>query len=91
MFVNVAKIAKRGITDEKLALQEALTTWKSDALENGSKLYESGMDHPSMGDVAVFGTLWSVEGLSSSHSSIMENDDVLREWYQRMKQQVLQK
>lgn len=86
MYFAASKIkSKRGITDEKEALNNALSLWEAEGLENGKKKYSSGKSYPSMGDIAVFGTLWSVDGLIKA---IPEDKVTLLEWYERMKMDV---
>lgn len=51
-------------------------------------MFASGKDEPNMGDVAVFGTLRSVEGLPAHSEAIVERGGVIPEWYDRMKEQV---
>jgi len=82
-------IAKRGITDERQALNDALTQWEKDGLGQG-KSFASGKDEPNMGDLAVYGTLRAVEGLPAHSEAIEQRGGVLPEWYDRMKDQVEQ-
>ena len=79
--------AKRGITDERQALHDALTQLEEDGLGQGSP-FVSGKDEPNMGDLSVFGTLRSVEGLPAHSEAIEQRGGVLPEWYGRMKKQV---
>jgi hypothetical protein len=81
-------VAKRGITDERQALNDVLTQWEKEGLGDGKLLFASGKDKPNMGDVAVFGTLRSVEGLPAHSEAIVERGGVIPEWYDRMKEQV---
>jgi hypothetical protein len=79
--------AKRGITDEVQALQKALDTIQESGLRNHK--YLSGQDTPNLGDLAVFGTLRSVDGLPV-HVRIMSKpeNNLLSSWYDRMKQHI---
>lgn len=84
MFALV--VAKRGITDERHALNEVLAQWEEEGL-GGNNLFASGKDEPNLGDLVVFGTLRAVEGLPAHSESVAQRRG-LREWYERMKQQV---
>jgi hypothetical protein len=80
---------KRGITDERAALMQLLEQLEGEGLGGGKK-YLSGCEAPNLGDVAVYGTLRSIEGLPA-HSRIFENRDPerpLSAWYKRMKTQI---
>jgi hypothetical protein len=82
-------IAKRGITDERAALQEALMTWQTDGLASGSQKFASGSADPNLSDLAVYGTLRSVEGLPAFRRIMEDPDNVaLAEWYLRVKDRV---
>ena len=86
----MSSTAKRKITDERQALNDALTQWEEDGL-GGGKLFASGKKEPNMGDLAVFGTLSAVEGLPAHSEAIEQRGGALYEWYDRMKQQVYNK
>lgn len=85
-----ANEAKRGITDERQALNEALTKWEEDGLAGGNR-FASGKEEPNMGDLAVFGTLSAVEGLPAHLEAVEQRGGALSDWYDRMKQQVYNK
>ena len=56
----------------------------------GNNKYLSGTEEPHLGDIAVYGTLRSIEGLPA-HDAVLEGRDAgspLPDWYQRMKVQV---
>lgn len=80
-------VAKRGITDERQALHDALTQLEQDGLGQ-EKLFVSGKDEPNMGDLALFGTLRAVEGLPAHSEAIEQRGGKLPEWYDRMKKHV---
>jgi len=94
MYFAASKIkSKLNISDERAALHTALKQWEEEALNNGTKQFASGRDVPDLGDIAVFGTLYSVKGLPA-HDEIIGYDDngdhlVLKDWYARMAQLVL--
>ena len=78
---------KRNITDERQALNEVIIQIEEGL---GEGLYLSGTDEPHLGDIAVYGTLRSIEGLPA-HDEILEGRDAsspLPDWYTRMKAQV---
>jgi len=75
--------AKRGITDEQQALKDVLKQFETMALENGTKKFASGREDPNMGDITVFGTLRSVEGLAV-HDEFVTG--ALSDWYNRIKE-----
>ena len=80
---------KRNITDEKKALDELLVRLENEGL-GGGKQYLSGTETPNLGDIAVYGTLRSIEGLPA-HSAIFESREEgspLSSWYQRVKSDV---
>jgi hypothetical protein len=85
---QLLRTAKRGITDERAALQEALETWQTEGL--GNNQFASGKYDPNLNDLLVFGILRSVEGLPTHDEVIMDDPHnvVLKEWYLRMKERV---
>ncbi|CAB9513245.1 Prostaglandin E synthase 2 [Seminavis robusta] len=86
MYYAASKIKqKRNITDERQALNDALVQLEEEGLGEG-KQFLSGKDKPNLGDVAVFGTLRSIEGLPT-HDEVMQGREqtALVDWYQRMK------
>jgi microsomal prostaglandin-E synthase 2 len=88
MYFAASKIkSKRGITDERKALDDALTEWEGNALDQG-KLFASGTNEPNMGDLAVFGTLRAVEGLPVHSQAVEQRGVILPAWYDRMKEHV---
>mmetsp|Transcript_27960 Transcript_27960/g.57452 ORF Transcript_27960/g.57452 Transcript_27960/m.57452 type:complete len:365 (+) Transcript_27960:164-1258(+) len=92
MHFAASKIKKkRNITDEKEALKLALDNFECEGLKNGAKLFSSGIDTPDMGDVAVFGVLYSVRGLNAHSDSIQVRGGVVKAWYDRMNLQILGK
>lgn len=80
-------LAKRGITDERQALNDVLTQWEEEGLCQG-KPFASGKDEPNLGDLSVFGTLRAVEGLPAHTEAVEQRGGALQEWYDRMKKQV---
>jgi len=85
-----SSLARLNITDEKAALHAALDTFESEGLHNGSLPFSSGYHHtPDMGDLAVFGVLCSVKGLDAHTNAIQVRGGAVKEWYDRMHQQVL--
>jgi hypothetical protein len=76
----------RNITNEKAALEEALVTMEHDGLTGRDFL--SGTSEPNLGDLAVFGTLRSIEGLPAHTRVIDERAGPLQEWYGRMREKV---
>ena len=79
-------IAKRNIADERKALGDALILWEEKGLDNGKKMYASGLSHPNLGDLYVFGVLHSISGLRT-HEEIIGRDGVVGEWYARMQKE----
>jgi len=60
MYMAASKVkSKRNITDEKAALSEALDRYESEGLQNGKLSFSSGQPHPDLGDIAMFGVLYS--------------------------------
>lgn len=89
MYIAASKIkAKRNITDERKALHDALTRWEEDGLDSGSRMFSSGLAHPDMGDIAMFGTLYSVQGLDAHTDAVENRGGVIRKWYERMHDEV---
>ena len=74
---------RRNISDERAALDEILVQLEGVGLQNQKFL--SGMDEPDLGDLAVFGTLRSLEGLPV-HQQIVEErgSGPIPDWYRRM-------
>ena len=81
--------AKRGITDEKTALKDALDKYETEGLQNGKVLYSSGLSKPDMGDLAMFGVLYSVRGLNAHDYAIQQRGGHVKEWYDRMSDKVV--
>ena len=80
--------AKRNIIDERVALNEALDRYESEGLQNGKLSYSSGRSCPDLGDLAVFGVLYSVRGLNAHNNAIQLRGGPVKEWYDRMCKQV---
>eukprot|EP00978_Attheya_sp_CCMP212_P025506 scaffold82168_cov49-Attheya_sp.AAC.2 len=88
MYMAASRIkSKRGIVNEREALNEAMNTWQEHGLQNGAVQFASGTNVPSMGDIAMFGVLRSVEGLPA-HDRAVPSASVTKEWYDRMKGQM---
>lgn len=81
--------AKRNITDEKKALEDALDKYESEGLQSGKFIYSSGLASPDLGDLSVFGVLYAVRGLNAHHTAIQLRGGHVQEWYHRMTLQVL--
>ena len=81
--------AKRNITDEKAALQEALDKYESEGLQNGQLKFSSGLQCPDLGDLAIFGVLYSVRGLNAHNDAIQSRGGPIKDWYDRMNKQVV--
>mmetsp|Transcript_23587 Transcript_23587/g.35850 ORF Transcript_23587/g.35850 Transcript_23587/m.35850 type:complete len:284 (-) Transcript_23587:183-1034(-) len=89
MYIAASKIkSKRNITDERVALSDILTKWEEDGLDSGKKAYASGLDKPDLGDVAMFGVMNSVNGLTSHTDVILKRGGTFGEWYARMSDKV---
>ncbi len=82
-------LAKRNITDEKAALLDALDRYETEGLQRGMLAYSSGKSSPNLGDIAVFGVLYSIRGLNAHHFAIQSRGGAVKEWYDRMSIQVL--
>lgn len=80
--------AKRNITDEKKALNDALDKYESEGLQDGKLMYSSGQSSPDLGDLSVFGVLYAVRGLNANHTAIQLRGGHVQEWYDRMTLQV---
>mmetsp|Transcript_11948 Transcript_11948/g.25870 ORF Transcript_11948/g.25870 Transcript_11948/m.25870 type:complete len:303 (+) Transcript_11948:78-986(+) len=84
MYFAASKIKKkRGIDDEQESLGEAILSFEKDGLGGGSKMFSSGLSQPNLGDISLFGTLRSVEGLPA-HDIALSHSDVVKNWYLRM-------
>ena len=90
MFMAASKIKKkRGILDEVKALDDVLTKFENNGLDGGKKQFVSGKADPNLGDIAIFGTLRSIEGLPAHEQAVKSRKSgVIQEWYSRMKKQV---
>lgn len=68
-------LAKRNITDEREALNEALTKWE-----------EEGMHHDKidMGHLAMYAVMKSVSDLSTHQEAIVNRGGPLLDWYKHM-------
>lgn len=86
MYLAAGKIKKKmGVEDERLELHHTLDEWERDGLDHGKKAFASGTATPDLGDLAVFGTLRSIERLSTFRDVMETRDgDATRDWYDRM-------
>jgi len=85
MYFAASRVkSKRNITDEKKALKEALDKFEHEGLDNGKLSFCSGVSTPYLGDLAVFGVLYSVNGLQAHTDSIQLRGGAVKEWYDRM-------
>eukprot|EP00501_MAST-03F_sp_TOSAG23-6_P001019 GSMAST32.ASY1.ANO1.1059.1 assembled CDS len=87
MWLASGKLKKKyGIVDERRSLYDALDIWEKSALQN--KQFAGG-DLPNLGDVAVFGVIRSLEGLSL-HTELLQSSKrtELSNWYTEMKSKV---
>jgi microsomal prostaglandin-E synthase 2 len=90
MYMAASQIKKkRGIVDEREALQKALTKFDHEALlpSSGNK-FASQADAPDLGDIVVYGVLRSVEGLPAHDEMVMNHSTSLKDWYLRMQEHV---
>ena len=69
-------------------MYSALDHLEKDGLDNGTKLYTSGMLEPSIGDIAIYGTISSVRGLKAHKDAIYKRGGVIEDWYTRMEYKV---
>jgi len=89
MYFAASRIkSKRNITNEREALHSVLSDWEKDALDMGSKNFSSGLSQPSLGDIAMFGTLYSVQGLDAHTDAIKGRGGVIQRWYEQMHREV---
>jgi len=89
MYFAASRIkAKRNITDEREALHKALSQWEDEGLQAGTQTFSSGLSHPNMGDIAMFGTLVSVQGLEAHVDAVVNRGGVIHGWYERMHDEV---
>lgn len=78
-------IEKLGIQNERQALQLALDEFEKEGLDAGNKMFISGLSSPNMADIVIFGTLRSIEHLSSFKDTVNQrNSDTTKQWYKRM-------
>lgn len=74
---------KRRITDEQQALNLLLDRFEKEGLKNGDS-FLSGADEPNLGDLAIYGTLRSIEGLPVHDRLIRERGGNVGRWYDRV-------
>ena len=80
MWAAQGKIKKKyGIDDEREALFSALDIWLD---EVGTKQFHGG-DQPDIADIYTYGTIRALHGMDT-HTEILEKNEKLRGWYQRM-------
>lgn len=86
MYFAASKIKKKlGIQNERQALQLALDEFEKEGLDAGNKMFISGLSSPNMADIVIFGTLRSIEHLSSFKDTVNQrNSDTTKQWYKRM-------
>ena len=88
MYMAASRIKKkRNIDDESEALREAIQKWEQEGLDGGKKKFGSGQKQPDLGDITVFGTLRSVEGLPAFDMALATSQ-VVKEWYGRMEKEM---
>lgn len=88
MYMAASRIKKkRNIDDESEALREAIQKWEQEGLDGGKKVFGSGQKQPDLGDITVFGTLRSVEGLPAFDMALATSQ-VVKEWYGRMEKEM---
>lgn len=80
--------ARRNITDERLALRDALTKWEDEGLGGNKFSFGSNADAPDMGDLAVFGVLKSVSGLLAHDEEVLGRSGPFLDWYLCMEEHV---
>ena len=92
MYFAASKIkAKHKITNEKEALRTAIQHWETMGLQHGRTNFGSGSAvSPDLGDLAMYGTLKSVEGLPAFDLAIQDNP-IVKDWYYRMQHEVTNK
>lgn len=85
MYFAASRVkSKRNVTDEKKALKEALDQFEHEGLDDGKLSFCSGVSTPDLGDLAVFGVLYSVNGLQAHTDSIQLRGGPVKEWYDKM-------
>ena len=84
-------LARRNITDERLALRDALTKWENEGLGGNKNSFGSKMGAPDMGDLAVFGVLKSVSGLLAHEEEVLGRIGPFLDWYVCMEEHVNRK
>jgi len=90
MFFAASKIkSKRKMTNEREALLFAISEWEKYGLKSGSKIFLSGLSQPNLGDIVMFGTLFSIQGLDTHTEVIEHRGGVVQKWYERMQIEVL--
>mmetsp|Transcript_17350 Transcript_17350/g.49681 ORF Transcript_17350/g.49681 Transcript_17350/m.49681 type:complete len:324 (-) Transcript_17350:750-1721(-) len=88
MYMAASKIKKkRNIDDEQEALREAIRKWEQEGLDGGNKSFGSGQSQPDLGDISVYGTLRSVQGLPAFDMALATSQ-VVKEWYERMEKEM---
>ena len=82
---------KRGITNEREALETCLKTFETDGLliHNPNTTFSSGLDVPDLGDIVMYGVLRSVEkSLSTSNQGeLFREGSALKVWYDTMQKE----
>jgi len=96
MYLAASRVKKRlNIDDEKKTLDEALTKFESKGLDGSTEqAFLSGKEEPDLGDLAVYGTLRSIEGLPAHSQAVYGrrlkdgSPGILPLWYERVKAKV---
>jgi microsomal prostaglandin-E synthase 2 len=84
MYFAASRVKKkRRITDEQQALNLLLDRFEKEGLKNGDS-FLSGADEPNLGDLAIYGTLRSIEGLPVHDRLIRERGGNMGRWYDRV-------
>lgn len=87
MYVAAARVKKKkNIVDEARDLEDALLKLENEGL--AGKEFLSGLSGPNIGDIAVYGTLRSIQGLPAHDRFVVKRGGDLYAWYERMAQKV---
>lgn len=81
-------LEKRNISDERQALDEALSHLEQGLAAAGGSSFLSATTAPHLGDVAVYGTLRAIEGLPAHNQAVYDRGGRIRDWYEQMKVEV---
>jgi hypothetical protein len=92
-FLLFALAEKHNVSDERRALQDVLlkletALQQSNPSHTASYRFLSGLEHPNIGDLCVYGTLRAIQDLPIYQEIITERGGPIVEWSQQVTKEI---